>query len=55
MGDYDTLMNVHRQKIDMAELIIVVNVGGYMGHGTYEEIGYATTKHKSIEYMVPLP
>lgn len=45
------LMKVHRTKIDVANTVVVFTVDGYMGDGTYEEIGYATVKNKTIEYV----
>lgn len=51
-GDHETLMSLHRKKIDMCDRVVVLNKEGYMGHGTYEEIGYATIKRKPIEYLV---
>jgi nucleoside 2-deoxyribosyltransferase len=51
----ETLMEIHKKKIDMADKVIVMNVGGYMGRGTLEEIGYATIKGKAIEYYEKIP
>jgi len=51
---HEELMKLHRAKIDLCETVVVLNVGGYMGHGTYEEIGYAVTKGKKIEYLESL-
>jgi len=50
----DKLMFLHRQKIDLSDEVLVLNVGGYMGRGTYEEIGYATIKGKPISYLVEI-
>lgn len=50
-GDEDVMMALHKQKIDIANSVYVVNVDGYMGRGTYEEIGYSTTKGIPVEYL----
>jgi len=50
----ESLMQLHKDKIDLSDKVHVVNVGGYMGRGTYEEIGYATVKNKPIEYLEPI-
>lgn len=47
----ELLMQLHKTKIDMADIVCVVNVDGYMGRGTYEEIGYAYIKGKQINYL----
>jgi hypothetical protein len=50
----EELMQLHKEKIDMSGKCLVMNVHGYMGRGTYEEIGYATVKGIPIEYYEPL-
>lgn len=45
------LMRLHKEKIDESEQVVVVRVDGYMGRGTYEEIGYATTKNIPVRYV----
>ncbi|TCL06848.1 hypothetical protein [Sodalis ligni] len=44
---------LHLQKIDMADEIIVINVGGYIGSSTTREIAYATAAGKSVRYLFP--
>lgn len=41
----------HLAKIDLADEIFVVNVGGYIGESTRREIAYAEYKGKSITYL----
>jgi hypothetical protein len=48
-----TLDGLHFQKIDMADRVHVVNVGGYYGESTAREIGYALAQGKAVSYMVP--
>ena len=42
---------LHRAKIDLADAIFVVNVGGYIGESVKSEIQYAQTKGKEIIYL----
>ncbi|GAA4879413.1 hypothetical protein GCM10023310_69470 [Paenibacillus vulneris] len=44
------LDNVHLQKIDMADEICVINVGGYIGSSTKREIEYAISQGKIVNY-----
>lgn len=46
------LDDMHKRKIDMADGIYVINVGGYIGDSTRSEIAYAAEKGKTIEYLV---
>ena len=40
-GTKEMLDNMHKRKIDMADAIYVINVGGYIGSSTRSEIEYA--------------
>ena len=42
---------MHRIKIDLSDAIYVINVGGYIGKSTREEIKYAKQKGKEIIYL----
>ncbi len=42
---------MHKQKIDMADEIYVINVGGYIGSSTRSEIKYAKAKGLPIRYL----
>ena len=44
------LDDMHRQKIDMADEIFVIDVGGYIGSSTNSEIRYAQSSGKKIRY-----
>ena len=50
-GVKDMLDRQHLAKIDLADEIFVVNVGGYIGDSTRREIAYAEYKGKSITYL----
>ena len=45
------LDKMHFQKIDMADEIFVINVGGYIGESTRREIAHATDKGKKVNYL----
>ena len=49
------LDDMHKRKIDMADAIYVINVGGYIGESTRSEIDYATRHGKEILYLEPVP
>ena len=50
-GTKEMLDDMHKRKIDMADEIFVINVGGYIGDSTRREIAYAEFKGKSISYL----
>ncbi len=45
------LDNIHFRKIDMADEIYVINVGGYVGSSTRKEIEYAKKTGKRVRYL----
>lgn len=45
------LDDMHKRKIDMADSIYVINVGGYIGESTKSEIAYALEHGKTVEYL----
>ena len=50
-GVKDMLDCQHLAKIDLADEIYVINVGGYIGDSTKREIAYANYRGKSITYL----
>ena len=48
------LDDMHKRKIDLADEIFVINVGGYIGSSTNSEIEYALKTNKSVKYLEPL-
>ena len=50
-GVKDMLDRQHLAKIDLADEIYVINVGGYIGDSTRREIAYAEFKGKNITYL----
>lgn len=47
----EMLDDMHKRKIDMADEIYVINVGGYIGSSTKSEIEYAKATGKRILYL----
>ena len=47
----EMLDDMHKRKIDMADEIFVINVGGYIGESTRSEIEYALGKGMPIRYL----
>ena len=52
-GTKTMLDDMHLRKIDLADSIYVINVGGYIGESTRREIAYAQQQGKRIEYLEP--
>lgn len=50
-GTKEMLDDMHKRKIDMAEAIYVINVGGYIGSSTRSEIEYAESTGKKVYYL----
>ena len=46
----EMLDDMHKRKIDMADEIYVINVGGYIGDSTRSEIRYAEEHGKTVRY-----
>lgn len=53
-GTKEMLDDMHKRKIDMADAIYVINVGGYVGSSTRSEIEYARKNWKEILSLEPL-
>ena len=47
----EMLDDMHKRKIDMADEIFVINVGGYIGDSTKSEIQYAKETGKNVNYL----
>ena len=45
------LDDMHKRKIDMADEIFVINVGGYIRSSTKSEIEYAIAHGKPVKYL----
>ena len=53
-GVKTTVDNVHKHKIDLADEVLVLNIGGYIGESTRSEIEYAEKTGKTVRYLEPL-
>lgn len=49
------LDELHKRKIDLADRVMVLNVGGYIGASTRSEIDYAEAYGKPIDYLEAIP
>ena len=59
-GDENTVVKqaideLHFRKIDLADEVLVVNVGGYLGSSTRREIAYARLHGKTVRFMFAAP
>ncbi|MGN0252400.1 MAG: hypothetical protein ACI4EH_13735 [Oliverpabstia sp.] len=50
----EMLDDMHKRKIDMADGIYVINVGGDIGDSTRSEIAYAEAAGKKVTYLEPI-
>ena len=48
--DTSILDRIHRKKIDISDAIYVVNIDGYIGNSTKNEIEYAKNNGKEVIY-----
>lgn len=52
LGQHKAMLDeLHLRKIDLADEVFVLNVGGYIGHSTRMEIYYAKAKKKPVFYL----
>jgi len=47
----EALDELHKRKIDLADEVLVLNVGGYIGNSTRGEIDYALASGKPVRYL----
>jgi hypothetical protein len=45
---------LHLRKIDLADRVLVVNPGGYIGESTSREIAYARASGKRVSFTDPV-
>jgi len=50
-GVATALDDLHKRKIDLADYVLVLNVGGYVGESTRSEVEYARAHGKPIEWL----
>lgn len=54
LTDPDTkarLDELHLRKIDLADEVLILNVGGYIGESTRRELAYAQSLGKSVRFL----
>jgi hypothetical protein len=49
----DKLDELHLRKIDLADQVMILNVGGYIGESTRKELEYAKSKGKPVLFLEP--
>jgi hypothetical protein len=49
----ESLDELHLDKIRMADEIIFLNVGGYLGDSSLNELDFACKQHKKIRFLEP--
>ena len=49
------LDELHKRKIDLADEVLILNVGGYIGDSTRSELDYAIAHGKPVRYLEHLP
>lgn len=52
-GVKEILDELHKRKIDLSDEVFVLNVDGYIGESTRNEISYAESIGKPVKYLVP--
>lgn len=52
--DKARLDELHLRKIDLADEVLILNVGGYVGESTRREIAYAREHGKRIRWLKPV-
>jgi len=48
------LDELHLRKIDLADEVLVLNVGNYIGQSTSREVEYAKKNGKKLRYLEPI-
>ena len=49
--DKNFLDKLHLRKIDVSDEVIILNVGGYIGHSTGIELAYARYHSKPVRFL----
>lgn len=52
--EIEMLGKMHKEKIKIADAILVVNIDGYIGQSTQQEIVFAQSLNKEIMYYTDL-
>ncbi len=49
----EQLDELHLRKIDLADEVLILNVGGYIGYSTGNELRYARSLGKPVRFLEP--
>ena len=49
----ESLDELHLRKIDLADEVFILNVGGYIGDSTRSELDYARAQGKPVKFLEP--
>lgn len=49
-GQIELQRLLHRHRIDLADEIMIINPGGYVGESTAEEVAYARSQGKRVRW-----
>ena len=52
-GVKEIVDEVHKRKIDLADEVFVLNIGGYIGESTRSEVRYAIEHSKVVKFLEP--
>lgn len=52
-GVKELVDEIHLRKIDLADEVVILNVGGYIGESTQRELDYARKMKKVIRFLEP--
>lgn len=52
-ADYNKLGKIHKKKIEISDAIYMVNIDGYIGDSTNNEIKFALSQGKEVIYHEP--
>jgi hypothetical protein len=50
-ADKQRLDELHKRKIDLADEVLILNVGGYIGSSTRSELEYALEHGKRVRFL----
>lgn len=48
--DLESIAKAHFRKIDISDIVYIVNIGGYIGESVSQEIRYSVAHNKEIVY-----
>ena len=52
-GVKELVDKIHLRKIDLADEVMIINIAGYIGESTRNELNYARKEKKIIRFLEP--